>query len=150
MCSICSLHLNAVLKKCLVAIRTIVQQYQVVCILYNVLINFWLCYVIKFTWRIQQRWKTFDATVSPRGFCPFLTILTKLHSWQIVDGQNFLNQLIQIYEATEWEREREETWSLFVSLILSKLDWGHHTINEPAVGKYKIGRLVSSTYFWSF
>ena len=61
-----------------------------------------------------------------------------------------LPQLIQIYEATEWEREREETWSLFVSLILSKLDWGHHTINEPAVGKYKIGRLVSSTYFWSF
>jgi hypothetical protein len=22
------------------------------------------------------------------------------------------------------------------------LDWGHHTINEPVVGKYKVGQLL--------
>jgi len=46
------------------------------CVYIYVLINFWLCYVIKFTWMIQQRWKTFDATVR-RGFCPFLTLEKK-------------------------------------------------------------------------
>lgn len=74
-CSIC-MNLNAVLKKCLViSYCPTISSY--VYIMYYVLINFWLCYVIKFTWRIQQRWKTFDATVR-RAVCPFLTLKKKL------------------------------------------------------------------------
>jgi len=70
-CSICK-NLNAVLKKCLgTSYCPTVSSY--VYIIYYVLINFWLCYVTKFTWRIQQRWKTFDATVR-RGVCPFITL----------------------------------------------------------------------------
>jgi len=68
-----------------------------------VLINFWLCYVIKFTWMIQQRWKTFDATVRI-GFCPFLTLKNSFQAlnwfFDISNGQTPFNQLIQIYEAT--------------------------------------------------
>jgi hypothetical protein len=147
MCSICSLHLNAVLKKCLVAIRTIVQQYQVVCILYNVLINFWLCYVIKFTWRIQHRWKTFDATVSPRCLCPFLTILG-WKFWRLILDRSSMSRSssINLSKSTkplsEREKERKLVVCLFVCLIFWKLDWGHHTINEPVVGKYKVGQLL--------
>ena len=70
-CSIC-INLNAVFKKCLVISYCPTVSSCVYVYIY-VLINFWLCYVIKFTWMIQQRWKTFDATVRI-GFCPFLTL----------------------------------------------------------------------------
>ena len=119
------------------------------CVYIYVLINFWLCYVIKFTWMIQQRWKTFDATVR-RGFCPFLT-LKKKNSWAWIDSLTSAmgrRSLINLSKSTKplSEREREKTCSLFVCLIFWKLDWGHHTINEPAVGKYKVGWVVSSSY----
>jgi len=114
-CSIC-INLNAVFKKCLVISYCPTVSSCVYVYIY-VLINFWLCYVIKFTWMIQQRWKTFDATVRI-GFCPFLTLKNKFQAlnwfFDISNGQTAFNQLIQIYEATEWERERKLVVCLFV------------------------------------
>lgn len=117
-------------------------------ITYYVLINFWLCYVIKFTWRIQQRWKTFDATVV-RGACPFLTLKKKNFKssevgfipWQIINGQNPQSTYPNLQ--SHWVREREKTLSLFVCLFFWKLEWGHHTINEPAVGKYRMTCVIN-------
>jgi len=71
-------------------------------------------------------------------------------SWGWIDSLTSAmgrRSLINLSKSTKplSEREREKTCSLFVCLIFWKLDWGHHSINEPAVGKYKVGWVVSSS-----
>jgi len=71
-------------------------------------------------------------------------------SWGWIDSLTSAmgrRSLINLSKSTKplSEREREKTCSLFVCLIFWKLDWGHHMINEPDVGKYKVGWVVSSS-----
>jgi len=87
-----NVHLNAVLLRNVLGDKSYCPLYY---IMYSD--QFWLCYVIKFT----RRWKTFDATVSPRrGFCPFLT-----NHFLTPDGINFLTaDAISLGQKSRWHQ----------------------------------------------